>query len=206
MTASADPIVRARDIVARGGRRILGLTGAPGSGKSTLAERLMAAFPGQAIVVPMDGFHLANEELVRLGRAGRKGAPDTFDAAGYVALLHRLRAASETVYAPRFNRAIEEPIAGAIPVPADIPLVVTEGNYLLFDGAWSGVRPLLDEVWYVQADEAMRWRWLMGRHMSFGRTPEAARAWIGQTDEPNARLIAATRAHADFVIAPDILP
>jgi len=206
MTASADPIVRARDIVARGGRRILGLTGAPGSGKSTLAERLMAAFPGQAIVVPMDGFHLANEELVRLGRAGRKGAPDTFDAAGYVALLRRLRAASETVYAPRFNRAIEEPIAGAIPVPADIPLVVTEGNYLLFDGAWSGVRPLLDEVWYVQADEAMRWRWLMGRHMSFGRTPEAARAWIEQTDEPNARLIAATRAHADFVIAPDILP
>ena len=166
----------------------------------------MAAFPGQAIVVPMDGFHLANEELVRLGRAGRKGAPDTFDAAGYVALLRRLRAASETVYAPRFNRAIEEPIAGAIPVPADIPLVVTEGNYLLFDGAWSGVRPLLDEVWYVQADEAMRWRWLMGRHMSFGRTPEAARAWIEQTDEPNARLIAATRAHADFVIAPDILP
>ena len=99
----------------------------------------------------MDGFHLAQEELVRLGRRDRMGAPDTFDAAGYVALLRRLRAGGEeVVYAPAFRREIEEPIAGAIAVPPTVPLVVTEGNYLLLDGAgWTGVRALLDEAWYV---------------------------------------------------------
>src|SRR5947207_15332686 len=105
-----DFLARARALAA-GGRRLLGLAGAPGSGKSTLAAALAAALAERAIVVPMDGFHLANAELARLGRAGRKGAPDTFDAAGYVALLRRLRSqpAHEPVYAPAFRREIEEP-------------------------------------------------------------------------------------------------
>lgn len=192
-------------------RRILGLVGSPGAGKSTLAEALLAAWearhPGTAQVVPMDGYHLANVELARLGRAGRKGAPDTFDSAGFVALLRRLRdqPADEVVLAPEFRREIEEPVAGAIPVFPETRLVITEGNYLLLDdprlGAWAQVRPLLDEAWYVDVDPALRLERLVARHVRFGRSPEAARAWVEATDEPNARLIETTRARADRVVA-----
>ncbi|ACB33507.1 putative fructose transport system kinase [Leptothrix cholodnii SP-6] len=187
-------------LLADGQRRLIGLVGPPGAGKSTLSAAILAALPGQAQVVPMDGYHLAQRELERLGRAHRKGAPDTFDSAGYVALLRRLREqrADETVYAPEFRREIEEPIANAIPVFADTPLIVTEGNYLLLDdGPWAQVRGLLDEVWYIDTDEAARGAWLLARHMHHGRSAEAAAAWIAGTDEPNARLIAAGKARAD---------
>ena len=193
---------RLEHLVADGQRRILGLVGAPGAGKSTLAEQILEALPGRAVVVPMDGFHLANVELERLGRASRKGAEDTFDSAGYVALLSRLRAPrhGETVYAPAFRREIEEPVAGAIPVGPDVPLVVTEGNYLLLDrGHWKAVRPLLDEAWYVDVDPVLRTQRLVARHMRFGRDEEAARNWVQQTDEPNAVLIDSTRHRADLV-------
>ena len=150
----------------------------------------------------MDGFHLANAELARLGRSGRKGAPDTFDAAGYVALLARLRQASEgeTVYAPAFHREIEEAVAGSIAVAAEVALVITEGNYLLLDGGWSGVRRWLDEVWFVEGDEAVRRERLVARHVAFGRTWEEARAWVETTDEPNAELIRACRGQADRIV------
>jgi pantothenate kinase len=187
-------------LLASGQRRLIGLVGPPGAGKSTLSAAILAALPGQAQVVPMDGYHLAQRELERLGRAHRKGAPDTFDAAGYVALLRRLREqrGDETVYAPEFRREIEEPIANAIPVFAHTPLIVTEGNYLLLDdGPWAQVRGLLDEVWYIDTDEAARGAWLLARHMHHGRSAEAAAAWIAGTDEPNARLIAAGKARAD---------
>ena len=147
-------------------RRLLGITGAPGSGKSTLAAALADALgSGRAVVVPMDGFHLAQAELERLGRAGRKGAPDTFDQSGFVALLARLRQAAEPVtYAPQFRREIEEPVAGALPVPREVPLVIVEGNYLLVDdGPWAAVRDLLDECWYVEVDEAARMDRLVAR-------------------------------------------
>ncbi len=192
--------------LARGRRTLLGLVGAPGAGKSTLADALLAAFPRQVRVVPMDGYHLANSELARLGRAGRKGAEDTFDSAGYVALLQRLRHAApgETVYAPEFRREIEEAIAGAIAVSPDTPLIVTEGNYLLLDrGHWAGVRAQLDAVWYVEVDDALRRERLLARHMRFGRSREDALAWIAQTDEPNAEMIAATRDRADRVLRID---
>jgi pantothenate kinase len=193
---------RVENLLASGGRRILGLTGAPGAGKSTLAEALAEALPGRAVIVPMDGYHLANIELARLGRAGRKGAEDTFDSAGYVALLRRLRGQrpDETVYAPAFRREIEEPIAGAIPVPPDVQLVITEGNYLLLDtGHWADVRPLLDEAWYVDVDAALRQRRLVARHIAFGRDERAARDWVAHTDEPNAVLIDSTRPRADAI-------
>lgn len=192
---------RLQSLLAAGGRRILGIAGLPGSGKSTLASQILAACPGIAVNVPMDGFHLANAELRRLDRTSRKGAPDTFDASGYVALLRRLRAPidGETVYAPAFHREIEEPIAGEIAVPADARLVITEGNYLLMEeGAWRDVRPLLDEVWFVDVDEDQRRKQLLERHMRFGRSREDALHWIETTDEPNARRIAATAHRADF--------
>lgn len=193
---------RARALVARGGRRILGITGAPGAGKSTLAHQLVEALGEDARLVGMDGFHLAEAELHRLGRHDRKGAPDTFDALGYVALLRRLRAADERmVYAPHFDRSLEEPIACAVPVPREVPLVVTEGNYLLVaDGDWAGVRPLLDECWYVEQDEELRIVRLIARHERYGRSPEAARERTLGSDQRNAEVVAATRARADLVV------
>ncbi|BEP67350.1 MULTISPECIES: nucleoside/nucleotide kinase family protein [unclassified Variovorax] len=200
----SDSVARLHALMANGQRKLLGLVGAPGAGKSTLAMALrQAAGAGCAQVVPMDGFHLANVELQRLGRADRKGAPDTFDSAGYVALLQRLRNQrpdGDIVYAPEFRREIEEPIAGAIAVLPSTPLVITEGNYLLHDvGPWAGVAAMLDEVWYVDIDDAVREERLIARHRQFGRNAEAARDWVASTDAPNARLIAATKARAHHV-------
>jgi pantothenate kinase len=192
------------DRLLESGRRcLLGLVGAPGAGKSTLAAALQQQLGELAQVVPMDGFHLANVELQRLGLAGRKGAPETFDSAGYVALLRRLRDQQphERIYAPEFLRELEEPIAGAIGVDAQTRLVITEGNYLLLEqGHWAEVAGLLDAVWYVEPDEPLRLQRLLQRHMAFGRSEQAARDWIASTDEPNARLIEASRPRADRVL------
>jgi len=194
-------VARARELATRGTRAILGVAGAPGGGKSTLAAALVEALGDDAVLVPMDGFHLAQAELVRLGIRDRMGAPHTFDAAGFAALLQRLRTADETVYAPAFRREIEEPIAGAIAVPPDTPLIVTEGNYLLLtDGAWGRVRDLLDEAWYVEMDEQQRLQWLIARHIQFGKTPDEAEAWVMRSDQANAEVIAATRDRADLIV------
>jgi pantothenate kinase len=193
---------RARALAGRGGRRLLGITGPPGSGKSTLAERLVAALGDRARWVGMDGFHLAQEELRRLGREERKGAPDTFDAHGYLELLARLRARpAHTVYAPRFCRRLEEPIAAAVAVEPHVSLVVTEGNYLLVpEEPWRGLRALLDEVWYCELDDDIRRRRLYARHLAYGKTVEQARRWAYERDEANARLVARTRSSADLVV------
>jgi pantothenate kinase len=194
-------VARARELARGGSRAILGIAGPPGGGKSTLAAMVVEALGDDAVLVPMDGFHLAQPELVRLGIRDRMGAPHTFDALGYAALLRRLREGSETVYAPAFRRDIEEPIAGAIAVAPDVPLVVTEGNYLLLDdGDRAAVRPLLDEAWYVEMDEATRLRWLIARHVEFGKTPEEAEAWVMRSDQANAQVVAATRDRADRVV------
>ncbi|MFD7839448.1 nucleoside/nucleotide kinase family protein [Streptomyces sp. NPDC059761] len=194
---------RARALAASGERRILGIAGPPGAGKSTLAARLAQALgPERAVVVPMDGFHLAHAELERLGRADRKGAPDTFDAAGYAALLARLRTpAAAAVYAPAFDRSLEEPVAGSIPVDPAVRLVITEGNYLLYEaGEWAAVRALLDEVWFLALDDTLRVRRLVDRHVRHGKAPARAEEWVARSDEANARLIAAGRTRADLVV------
>jgi pantothenate kinase len=192
---------RARHLAAQG-RRILGITGAPGAGKSTLAAAIIAELDGQAVDVPMDGFHLANSELDRLGRRGRKGAPDTFDAAAYVSLVQRVRADDdEIVYAPAFRRELDEPIAGAIAIPRTVPLVVTEGNYLLLDYLpWAALRGLLDEVWYLELSDRTRNQRLVDRHVRYGKSLQAAREWVEGSDESNASLVAETRNHADVIV------
>ncbi len=201
----ASLIERARELAASGLRRILGIAGAPASGKGLVAARVRGALGSSAALVPMDGFHLAGEELRRLGRQDRKGAPDTFDAAGYVALLRRLREpGGDVVYAPEFRREVEESYAGAIPVPPDVPLVITEGNYLLLDGEpWVRVRDLLDEAWFLEPDDGPRVRRLVARHVRYGRSPEAAREWVHRSDETNAALIATSRDRADVVVPGD---
>jgi pantothenate kinase len=187
------------------GRVVLGICGAPGSGKSTLAHQLVHRYGAEAVVVPMDGFHLHDDELARLGLSDRKGAPETFDVPGYVALLHRLRTeTTHTVYAPEFVRSREESVAGAIAVRPEHRLVVTEGNYLLYDGpGWSDVLPLLDEAWYVESDEELRLSRLVQRHIDHGRPPDLARRWVALSDQPNADLVVGTRAAADLLVEND---
>ncbi|MGW4031166.1 nucleoside/nucleotide kinase family protein [Streptomyces sp. NPDC004838] len=195
---------RARALAVPGRRRVLGITGAPGAGKSTLAAQIVTALDGLAVLVPMDGFHLAQAELERLGRAHRKGAPDTFDADGYAALLIRLRApapGTAAVYAPAFDRSLEEPVAGSVAVPSEVPLVVTEGNYLLHDtGPWARIRPLLDESWFLELDPAIRVPRLIDRHVRFGKERPYAERWVRESDEANARLVAPSRDRADLVV------
>ncbi|MET9534784.1 nucleoside/nucleotide kinase family protein [Streptomyces sp. NPDC006649] len=197
-------IDRARLLAGAGHRRILGIAGPPGAGKSTLAAGLADALGPSAVVVPMDGFHLAGAELRRLGRTDRKGAPDTFDEAGYAALLARLRTpGSDVVYAPAFDRALEEPVAGSVPVAPGVPLVITEGNYLLH---WPRVRALLDEAWFIGPEspggpaDAARVRRLVERHIRHGRSRAEAERWVHRSDEANARLIEQTRDRAGLVV------
>jgi len=185
-------------------RAILGITGPPGAGKSTLAaaivDRVRAAGT-PAIWVPMDSFHLAVVELERLGRRNRKGAIDTFDAAGYLALLRRIRQESTIVYAPEFDRRIEQPIAGAIPVSPEARLVVTEGNYLLDgDDPWPAVRDALTEVWFCDLPTETRRARLVARHVEFGKAPAEAEAWVETVDERNAERVLAERDLADCIV------
>ncbi|MEU3897396.1 nucleoside/nucleotide kinase family protein [Streptomyces sp. NPDC045251] len=214
-----DLVARARALPRGGRRAILGIAGSPGAGKSTLAECLVRELNGTGTPwvahVPMDGFHLADAELDRLGRRDRKGAPDTFDAAGYAALLGRLREAAadggeaggDVVYAPGFERVLEQPVAGAVPVPPSARLVVTEGNYLLLGtGAWPRVRARLDEVWFCELAQAERVRRLVARHERFGKSHDDAVAWVSGSDERNAELVGATRDRADLVVPAGAMP
>jgi pantothenate kinase len=192
-------LAAARELGAGERRALLGIAGAPGAGKSTLAERLVSDLGPAAAVVPMDGFHLPGTVLADRGLAEVKGAPETFDRAGYVALLQRLRdGAAGVVRAPRFDRAREASVADAIEVEPSVRLVVTEGNYLLF---WPEARALLDQAWFVEVcDDERRVETLIGRHMSFGRSAGDARRWVQRSDEANARLVSRGRGSADRVV------
>jgi len=205
--ATADLL--ARDAIALVGesRAILGIAGSPGAGKSTLVdlllERIGAAKGADWVAhVPMDGFHLADVQLDRIGARGRKGAPDTFDAAGYAHLLERMkREVDEPVYVPAFDRTQEQPLAAALVVPPSVRLVVTEGNYLLLDRPhWARARRAMDAVWFVASDESERIDRLVARHVEFGKTPREARAWVATTDQRNSELVARTAGKADRVI------
>ena len=199
------PFSRLTAVLRDGHRTLLGLAGAPGAGKSTLAAALARSVPG-AVVVPMDGFHRPTAWLAERGLVERRGAPETFDADGYVAVLDALRAGGD-VQAPAFDRTREEPVPDAIMVPADVPLVITEGNYLLLDAPpWHRVRELLDAVWFVEVPEAVRVERLVTRFVSFGWDPDAARERVLHgSDATNARMVTASRQRADRVVDPDDL-
>ncbi|HEY3561738.1 nucleoside/nucleotide kinase family protein [Kribbella sp. NPDC051137] len=198
---------RAVELATHGRRQLLGITGAPAAGKSTYAEQLAAKLSAdghRVALVPMDGFHLAQSVLEKLGLADVKGAPHTFDGLGFVALLRRLKASpDEQIWAPRFDRGIEDSIAASIGVAPDVTLVLTEGNYLLLDESpWSTIRTLLDQCWYVDVPEDLRHERLEARHRAYGRSPEEAHERTYGSDERNAQLIAATAQAADAIIQP----
>jgi pantothenate kinase len=196
---------RAIALLRRRRRSILGITGSPGAGKSTYAESLvndLTAAGHPVALVPMDGFHLAQSALVARGLEAIKGAPTTFDVGGYVALLRRLREPDgETVWAPRFDRELEDAIAACLPIPGEARLIVTEGNYLLLDqGPWAAVRPLLDECWYLEIDPAVRRERLLARHLRHGRSTADAQVRTDGSDEANAQLVSGTRGRADAIL------
>jgi len=204
VTLSLEELVEsARALAVPGQRHLLGITGAPGAGKTKVAKEIVDELgPHLAVFIPMDGFHLSNHTLISWGRRERKGAWDTFDADGYVHLLRRLRnQEEEIVHAPDFDRDVDESIGSALPIRRDVPLVVTEGNYLLTDlGGWAGVGPLLDECWYLQVDDSTRLQRLSYRHQQHGMSHDEADNWARTTDQDNAVLIAQSLPRADLVI------
>ncbi|WP_079031725.1 nucleoside/nucleotide kinase family protein [Streptomyces specialis] len=197
----------ARALLRDGGRAVLGLTGPPGTGKSTLARALAGALGDEAAYVPLDGFHLSNAQLDRLGLRDRKGSEPSFDAWGFAALLRRLADdGPRDVYVPDFDRALDEPVAARHRVPPGARLIVAEGNCLAADlPGWREARSLMAEVWYVDAPDALRDARLMRRHTAHGRTPEAARAWIDGNDRPNAALVEESRSRCDRIISPVVM-
>jgi len=187
-------------------RYLIGIVGKPGAGKSTLSAYLLEQLHSSEVtVVPMDGYHLSNAVLQALGRADRKGAPDTFDVAGFASLLQRIRnEKSVDIYYPVFDRSIEESIAAQGVVTKETKVVIVEGNYLLHDsGGWEEIAELLDELWFIDVDDEKRLERLIARHIAYGKSPADAQSWSLGSDEVNARTIATGRSRAHAVIALD---
>ena len=201
--SALDLAARTRELAADS-RVLVGITGEPGAGKSTFATGLAIHLGDDAIVVPMDGFHLPQARLVELGRRDRMGAPDTFDVDGFAALLAALRADNAPVTAPDFDRGVEEAVPGAILIEERHRIVIVEGNYLLHDqGGWERIAPLLDVTAYLQLDESLRHERLIARHIRHGKTPDEARAWALGPDEHNAALIRSGANRADMLVPVD---
>ena len=201
LTSLEEVVSRAKSLM-DGERKIVGLIGKPGAGKSTLSAQLIQQLGDQAAILNMDGYHLSNLALHELGRADRKGAPDTFDALGFTEILKRVKhEVDKDIYFPVFDRAIEESIAAQGVIVPSVKLVITEGNYLLHNGDnWSGVKNLLDESWFIEVDDSLRIERLVNRHHKFGKSKVDALSWATGSDENNAKIVAQTRESADLII------
>ncbi|RVU24389.1 nucleoside/nucleotide kinase family protein [Streptomyces antnestii] len=190
-------------LTAPGPRVLLGIAGPPGAGKSTLARGLVARIGAGAAYLPLDGFHLANAQLERLGLTARKGSEPSFDVWGYVALLRRvLDDTAADIYVPDYDRELHEPVAARHVVPPAARLVVTEGNYLACDlPGWREARALMGACWYVEAPPEVRQVRLVARQLAGGRDAEGARAWVAGNDEPNGDLVETSRGSCDRILS-----
>lgn len=186
-------------------RMLIAIVGAPGAGKSTLAGELARRLNLQrcpALIVPMDGFHLDNAVLDARGLRNRKGAPETFDADGFLHLVRRMKENVEVV-APVFDRARDLSVAGAVVIPANCPVVIVEGNYLMFDEMpWANLADLWDlsvrvEVPLPQLRARLIQRWLSLNH---SRTAATRRA--EGNDIPNAERVMTRALPCDITLVP----
>jgi len=191
-------------------RIAIGFAGGPGTGKSTLAAELVtmlnATKPGSAALVPMDGFHMRHTKLEAMGQVDYKGAPHTFEGADFVNFLHHLKAASAEVSGPGYSRKIEDVVADAFTVGADVRVLVVEGNYLLLtEGPWAGVKPLLDYSVFIDVPRELVKARLLKRHGEEGLfSEERNRAHIERNDLPNYDLVCLSQDRADVVISMDV--
>jgi pantothenate kinase len=199
-----EALSRIKDLALKhSGRFIIGIVGKPGAGKSTLTSHLIENLPKDSVsLVPMDGYHLSNLQLKNLGLSDRKGAFNTFDSNGYVSLLKRINTETDQdIYYPVFHREIEESYAADGVVLANTKIVLTEGNYLLFDKAgWEKVAAELTEIWYININDSVRIERLVKRHEFYGKDKESALNWATGTDEINAKIVESTAARADVII------
>lgn len=200
----AEIVSRIQALPLRRRRRLVAVAGPPASGKSTTAAALTAALKAagaHAECVPMDGFHLDNRILDSRDLRARKGAPETFDADGFIALMQRFLEDEEVVY-PLFDRARDIAIAGAGVVTAACDLVVIEGNYLLFDEEpWSRLIDIWDHSIWVDVSEDTVVARCTARWLEHGHAPEAARARAEGNDLRNARRIFGARLPADTIVS-----
>jgi len=183
-------------------RFVVAIAGPPGAGKSTISGRLQQMLPqGSAIVVPMDGFHYDDVILNARGMRARKGAPETFDFAGFKVLLQRIRAREPEIAIPVFDRNMELARAGAAIVTPESKFVLVEGNYLLLDEApWRDLAPLFDFSIFIDVDRAVLERRLMQRWDEHGKTEAESREWIASNDMPNIDRVLGARRQADMVL------
>ena len=184
-------------------RTLIGIVGKPGAGKSTVVEEIQKKYAANEVsIIPMDGFHLSNEELITLGRRDRKGAPDTFDVDGFTSLLRRVKLNYQSEHKfPIFHREIESSMADEGLVPKESRVVVIEGNYLFSkDHNWAAVFPMLDHTWFIEIDDEVRIKRLIARHIRYGKTPIEAENWSRGSDETNARFIGLTAHRAENLI------
>ncbi|WP_254655983.1 phosphoribulokinase [Sulfitobacter sp. 20_GPM-1509m] len=185
-----------------GKRRLVALAGAPASGKSTLAEALAQKDPSIQ-VVPMDGFHLDNAILSDRGTLHRKGAPETFDAAGFVHLVGRLKTEDGVVF-PLFDRSRDQSIAGAGAVRPDTQTILVEGNYLMLDTApWQKLAPLWDLSIKIDVPLAVLRQRLLQRWTDHGHTQSEAAEKADSNDLPNATFVLENSLQCDVVVTMD---
>lgn len=183
-------------------RALLGITGAPGAGKSTLVAEVAARLgAGTAAVVDADAWRLSPGLLAELGRQGRAGGPDTYDAASFVDLLGRLSDRTRDAWVPVWDPVRRHGVSGDGLVPSGVPLVIVEGRFLLLaDGVWAHVGEQLTESWFVDVDDETRRRRLAERYVAEGcHELEAWTRTLG-VDEANALYIGRTRPRADAVV------
>lgn len=183
-------------------RYLVAVAGPPASGKSTQALQLMTEINTQAAqdvstVVPMDGFHLDNATLEKMGWLSRKGAPQTFDGAGFVRLVKHLARTDQDTAIPLFDRHLDAVLPAAQRVKAEQRILLLEGNYLLLeDSPWCELHALYDEVIFLNPGMAVLEQRLIGRWLAHGMDEQAARLRAESNDLPNAEYVL---AHSRFI-------